>query len=166
MNSKILIIGHGRHGKDSLAEYWRDRFGMTFRSSSMAAAEIFIYQKLKDSLGYSTLEECYEDRHNYRDLWYEMICEYNKTNPSRLAEQILLVADCYVGMRDSREIKCCLIKGLFDIVVWVDASERVPLESASSFQITKDLADVIIENNGSLAEFQTRAERFGKLIWK
>jgi len=42
-------------------------------------------------------------------------------------------------MRSRLEIEDCLNKGVFDLVIWVDASERLPLEDASSF-------DIIIEN--------------------
>ena len=58
----ILILGHARFGKDSAAEYFRDNFGMTFQSSSMAAAEIFIFDELKDKYEYTTLEECFEEQ--------------------------------------------------------------------------------------------------------
>ena len=39
----LLIIGHGRHGKDTLAEIFAEHYRMTFKASSMAASEIFIY---------------------------------------------------------------------------------------------------------------------------
>ena len=42
----ILIIGHARHGKDTVAEFLEEIFGLTFMSSSQAAADIFIYEVL------------------------------------------------------------------------------------------------------------------------
>ncbi len=62
----ILIIGHGRHGKDTLAELIQVYTGFTFKSSSESAAEIFIYDALKEKYGYKSFIECYEDRHNHR----------------------------------------------------------------------------------------------------
>ena len=41
LNVKLLVIGHKRHAKDTLAEIFRDKFGLTFESSSQAAANIF-----------------------------------------------------------------------------------------------------------------------------
>ena len=61
-----------------MAEMLRDKFGMTFESSSQAAADIFLYDLLKDKYGYNTPEECFEDRMNHRAEWYEAICDYNK----------------------------------------------------------------------------------------
>jgi hypothetical protein len=70
---KLMILGSARHGKDSMAEILRDEFGMTFESSSQAASDIFLYDLMKEKYGYETSEECFEDRHNHRQEWYEAI---------------------------------------------------------------------------------------------
>ena len=166
MLPKLLIIGNMRHGKDTFAEILRDEFGLTFISSSQAAADIFIYNELKDKYGYKTSVECFEDRINHRQEWYEMICDYNVDDKARLAKGILELADCYVGMRDRGEIDECIKQGLFDLVVWVDASDRLPAEPLSSFNIDKSCADIIIENNGSEADFKEKVLRLGKIFSK
>jgi hypothetical protein len=97
MKTKLCVIGHCRHGKDSFAEILRDSIGLSFMSSSQAAADIFIYDELKDKCGYKTPEECFEDRMNHRTEWYRLICEYNKNDRTRLAKDILSRTDCYVG---------------------------------------------------------------------
>lgn len=153
---KVLILGHGRHGKDSVAEIMRDKYGFSFSSSSYKAAEIFIFDRLKGKFGYKTFEECYEDRNSSnekRALWHDLICEYNREDPTRLAKDILATTDCYVGMRSSREITACLKKQLFDVVIYVDASDRLPLEPEGSFDIdvsemyNQGLVDFTINNN-------------------
>jgi len=163
---KMLIIGHARHGKDSLAEIMNEEFGLTFVSSSQAAADIFLYDLLKDKYGYQNSVECFEDRVNHRQEWYEAICDYNKEDRARLAKGILEMADCYVGMRDRGEILECINQGLFDIIIWVDGSGRLPLEDASSFNIDKTCADIIIENNGTFEEFKEKVVRLGKFLKK
>jgi hypothetical protein len=159
---KLLILGHARHGKDSLAEILRDRCGLTFLSSSQAAARIFLFDKLKDKYDYTTYEECFNDRVNHREEWYQEICAYNESNRAQLAEDILGLADCYVGMRDAEEFEASVCRQLFDLIIWVDASSRVPLESSSSFNITMDhpAINVIINNNGSYDEFVEKVENF------
>lgn len=164
--SKLLIIGHGRHGKDSFAEILRDEFGLQFQSSSQAAADIFIYDMLKQKYGYETPEDCYEDRSNHRAEWYDLICEYNKNDKAKLAKDILKRTDCYVGMRDREEIRECINQGLFDLIIWVDASERLPLEASDSFNIDKSCADVIIDNNGTKEDFYEKVMRLGKILSK
>lgn len=161
---RLLIIGNARHGKDTLAEILRDKYGLRFISSSQAAANIFIYDKLKGKYGYKTPEECFNDRVNRRPEWYKLIVDYNKDDKTKLARGILNMADCYVGMRDRVEIVECIREKLFDLIIWVDASERLPLEDKSSFNIDKDLADIIIENNTSILDFEERVNRLGLLL--
>jgi dephospho-CoA kinase len=163
---KLLIIGSARHGKDSMAEILQEYFNLKFKSSSQAAADIFIYDVLKDKYGYKTPEECFEDRVNHRAEWHQLICDYNIDDKARLAKGILEHADSYVGMRDSREIKECINQNLFDLIVWVDASERLPPEDVSSFNIKKSDADIIIENNGTYDEFKEKVIRLGNALIK
>lgn len=161
---KLLIIGHARHGKDTCAEILRDEIGMTFTSSSMKAAEIFIYDELKDKYGYESFEECFEDRVNHRAEWHDLIIEYNRTDKARLAKDILSESDCYVGMRSGEEIDECVSQGIFDLVIWIDASDRLPLEPKDSFNINKSFADVIIDNNSTEEIFYKRVKRLSKII--
>ena len=163
---KFLVVGHKRHGKDSFAEILNEEFGFKFKSSSLAASEIFLYEALKDKYGYETPEECFEDRVNHRSEWYTLICEYNKDDKTRLAKEILKTADCYVGMRDDKEIEECMNQGLFDLIIWVDASKRLPLESSYSFNIDISVADIIIENNGTFEDFKEKVIRLGKILLK
>lgn len=165
-NIKLCVIGNCRHGKDSFAEILNQEFGYTFESSSQAAANIFLYDLLKDKYGYLTPEECFEDRMNHRQEWYEAICDYNKDDKAKLAKGILERSDCYVGMRDRGEIEECIKQGLFDLVIWIDASERLPLEDASSFNIDKSCADIIVDNNGTETQFRERVKRLGKILKK
>ena len=162
---RLLIIGHGRMGKDSMAEILRDEYGMTFESSSQSASDIFLYDLLKEKYGYETSEECFEDRHNHRQEWHEAIKEYNKDDKAKLAKGIVERTGCYVGMRDREEIKECVKQKLFDLIVWVDASDRLPEEPATSFNIDKSCADVIIENNGTYEEFYEKVLRFGDIVF-
>lgn len=162
---KILILGNARHGKDTLAELFNQHFGLTFMSSSQASADFFLYNQLKDKYGYTTSEECFEDRVNHREEWYQSICDYNKDNRARLAQDILSRSDCYVGMRDKEEFKECVKRKLFDIIIWVDASKRLPLEPGTSFNIDMSDADIIVENNGTFEEFVEKSKRIGKALF-
>lgn len=162
----ILIIGHGRHGKDAVAEYFADTFGMTYKSSSQAAAEIFIYDELKDNYGYKNFNECFEDRINRRAEWYQMITRYNSVDRAKLAKRILFNNQCYVGMRDSDEITECIRQRVFDLIIWVDASKRLPPESSDSFNIDISCADIVIDNNGTLNQLKEKLFRIGSILFQ
>lgn len=165
MSRKYLIIGDGRSGKDTLAEMWRDNHGLTFKSSSMAAAEIFIFDLLEVPHNYGSFEECYSDRHNHRQLWHDLICEYNKEDKARLAKDILKNNAAYVGMRSGEEIRECLKQELFDLVIWVEGYPRVPRESRKSSQVTPEDAHIIINNYGTLEEFTEKALYLGNALF-
>lgn len=161
----LLIISGKRSGKDTMVEILNKEFGLKYTASSQACADIFIYDDLKEKYGYQTPEECFEDRVNHRAEWYNMICDYNKDDKARLAKEILKETNCYVGMRDRDEITECLKQKVFDLVIWVDASERVEPESSDSFNIDKSCADIVIDNNGTEQEFYERVMRLGKILF-
>ena len=159
---KILVLGSKRNGKDSLAELLNEDFGMTFKSSSEMANELFIYDELKSEYNYNSIEECFEDRHNHREEWYEMICDYNKDDKSRLSKDILNKYDCYVGMRDLEEFEES--KDLFDLIIWVDASKRI-LEGDSTNKISIDEAHIVLTNNGTFEEFKSKSKVIGNILF-
>lgn len=156
---KVYIVGNGRHGKDSVAEILRGSLGLSFCSSSFFMAKLFIYDALKVSLGYTSFEECYEDRHNHRRTWHELICSYNAKDPARLSREIFKEYDIYVGIRSNLELEEARREGLVDLVIWVDALGREPAESPESFDINRSQADFIIDNNGSEEELRARIDK-------
>lgn len=150
---KLLIIGHARHGKDTVAEILRDHHGLKFVSSSYFAAERVVRPALAAcGIEYPTLDDCYADRMNYRAFWYEAIKAYNRGGTSRLAEDILTENDMYVGMRSATEYHAS--KHLFDKILWVDASGRgLPPEPVSSMDIEFNPDEmVLVPNHGTLED--------------
>ena len=131
---KLLIIGHARHGKTEAAKILKRERGFQFKDSSKAAAEIFLYDKLKDKYGYKDFKECYEDRVNHREEWFDNICRFNKKDPARLAKEIMKEADIYCGMRSNREIQKCINDNVFDHIVEI-FNPHLPKESPESFDI-------------------------------
>lgn len=162
-HTKLLVIGHARHGKDTFCE---NAAPLTYKSSSMAALELFLYRELQIVYGfnYKSVREAYEDRVNYRELWHNAIWNYNIDNPSQLAEDILEESNIYCGMRKLEELQACKEKGLFDLIIWVDASKRLPPESTDSMDITIDDADIVITNNGTEAEFIVKVRKLIQLL--
>ncbi len=146
---KLLIIGHGRHGKDTVAEMIRDKMGLRFTSSSMFVAEEMIWNAWgKDR--YDTFEEMYDDRANFRKTWADLISAYNTPDKTKTAATMLGRGfDLYVGMRKFDELSACVEAKLFDHIIWVDASNRVPLEGKDSMDLKQIHADMVINNNDS-----------------
>lgn len=146
---KLLIIGYGRHGKDTVAEFLRDDYGFKFTSSSLFVAQEVMW----DNWGvakYPDFDAMFEDRSNHRVLWMEMISAYNTPDKTKTAKTMMDRGfDLYVGMRRLDELEACKAAEIFDAIIWVDASERHPPETGS-MDITLDNAfpDYVLDNNG------------------
>ncbi len=159
---KIFVIGHGRHGKDTVGEIIQEICGLTFESSSMFCAEHVVIPWLKKlGITYDSLDECYADRANHRVQWYEAIRDYNKDNEARLASAIFDKYDMYVGIRSRVEFLAA--RSLSDLSIWVEASERVPQVDPTCKILSTD-CDIIIDNNGTEEDLRGKMVRLLKLI--
>lgn len=155
----IAIIGHMRSGKDELGLIIEEFTDLKAISSSWILNKEFLFDLLnsKYNKGYKTLQESFDDRVNNREIWFNEIKAFNTPDKTATARLILKEANIYTGMRSNDEIQACLEANLFDLVIWVDASQRVPDEPVKSFNISKDVAHIIIDNNGTLEQFRQRA---------
>jgi hypothetical protein len=160
---KIILLGYARHGKDTVAEMLRDRYGLRFQSSSMFCAEKVLmphfsryplegeYSHTHDRVyrSYRSVNDCYADRVNFRDVWYDQIEAYNSPDKARLCRELFAAGnDIYVGMRSAEEFRAA--EALADLVVWVDRSQHLPPEDKSSCTVTPNMADYVLDNNGTL----------------
>ena len=147
---KLLVIGHGRHGKDTVCEILRDNYGFQFQSSSEFCAQKFIYEELKHKYGYTSYKQCYTDRHNHRSEWFDMIHAYCQDDYARLGRDIFAANDIYCGLRNRAEFHAMRNTGVFDYCIWVDRSDHLPSESRSSMNLEIWMADYVIDNNSTL----------------
>ena len=159
---KLMIVGHGRHGKDTLADGFRE-LGWSCKDSSLASAEVFLFDELKDSMGYPTVEACWADRHNHRALWYRLIAQYNSEDNCRLMRAIYEANDIYVGIRSRRELMSGLSQGLIDLVIWVERPGHDP-ESDSSMTIRRADSDIVVYNDGTEDELKKKAKRLATVF--
>ena len=147
---KLLVIGHGRHGKDTVCEILRDKYNYTFESSSKFCSKLFIYDNLKDKYNYKDEEQCYADRHNHRAECYNAICDYNNPDAATLGREMFKEYDIYCGLRNKREFFAMQNTGVFDYAIWVDRSEHLPPENKDSMSLEQWMADYTIDNNRDL----------------
>lgn len=161
---KLLIVGHGRHGKDTVCEILKNEFDFNFDSSSAFCARKFIYDALKDKYGYTSYEQCYIDRHNHRAEWYDMIHDYCKDDHARLGREIFSEHDIYCGLRNKAEFHAMRNAGVFDYCIWVDRSDHLPLEAESSMNLEIWMADYVIDNNHTLELLQLHTRQLGHFL--
>lgn len=169
---KIHICGYGAKnrskenpestGKDYLAEKLSESLGLSYCGSSEFVAEHLIYPIMKDR--YSSWQECFADRHagDNRKFWHDLIKAYNSEDSGRLAKEIFASYDIYVGIRDRNEFMSSM--EICDIAIWVDATKRIEPEDNSSCDVTSAMCDIVIENNGTLEEFDNKIARLARAL--
>jgi hypothetical protein len=152
----ILVIGSARHGKTTVSQILSEEFGLLFKDSTEAICEILIFDRLSKKYGYETIGECYEDRVNKRNEWFEIINDYSSTDGIKLYREVMSNNNIYCGMRESSHIEQCIREGVFDFVIGV-YNPRLPLESRDSFNASiLDQSDYIIINKGCISELREK----------
>ena len=165
MLPKLLVVGHGRHGKDTVCEML-EKYGYTFQSSSKFCSELFIYNELKDKYGYANEDKCYEDRHNHRAEWYDMIHNYCKNDLARLGRNLFAQNNIYCVLRNKREFFAMQNEEIFDYAIWVDRTDHLPTEDPSSMSIEQWMCDYTIDNNGDLERLQLNVDTLIRTIFR
>jgi hypothetical protein len=162
-NPRLLIMGYARHGKDTVCELLRDRYGYRFTSSSMFCAEHVVLPASRDAIEmpfYDDAGACFEDRVNHRKFWFDTITAYNTPDKSRLGREIFESFDIYCGIRNAEEFQALKLGRSFDLAIWVDASDRVASEGADSCTVMPSMADYVLDNNGTVEELGVSLGKF------
>ena len=157
MKPKLMIVGHARHGKDTVCSILAD-YGYTWISSSWACGEITVWPLLQGQ--YPDYQACFDDRHNRREVWFNAIKAYNTPDETRLGREIYKANDIYCGIRRFEELSALKEAHVIDFVIWIDASKRMPPEDKSSCTVHPFQAHYILDNNGTLQDLRIRV---GKL---
>lgn len=144
----VLIIGHSEHGKSEVAKALCQHFGWTEGESSYVCKEIVFAELIKRGYTYATPQEAWEDRRNNKQVWKDIIKDYNKDDLAKLIKKIFSDNEIYVGLRDGEEFTTGYMTGEMDVIVYVDAWIRKPDFDTNNLDIPKGMADVIIDNNG------------------
>jgi hypothetical protein len=154
----ILIIGAGEHGKNSVCDYIKEKTGWSEGCSSYVSKVLIFEEMTKRGFHYPDSQTCWEDRRNHRALWKQLIREYNTPQLDRLIVQIFKDKEMYVGLRDKDEFLTGCVNGRFDIIVFVDAEERLGIADPDDCSIPKGVSDIIIDNNGTKEELLEQME--------
>jgi hypothetical protein len=151
----LAIVGHGRAGKDTAAEWLRDHTHLKFKGGCSYTGCDYVAKKLGLSW-----HEAWRTRHELRMDWYRILNEYREGDPSRLVRDCLEHSDIVCGIRDRMEMIAAKKEGLLDLIVWID--RPVPVDPTVTFTIED--ADVIIRNYSGFDDFYARLRRFSNVL--
>jgi len=156
---QIVICGHGRCGKDTASQWFMEHTRLRFHESTSEAAAQLCYQRLREKYGYYSVEQAFEDRHNHRKEWAEIIWAYNEPDGLTLYRDMLEANDILNGVRKASELEALRTHLLVDLVIWIDRD--VPNDP--SLEMDSSVADIIIDNNGTLADLHQKLSRFARV---
>lgn len=171
---RLVIGGHAGHGKDEVCEIISQITGWKFDSSSKIAADVGIFDEiikdepLYDVYGLPCLEEgrtnLLTNKNHFRAEMFRLIQEYNTPDKTRLMKTVFERSSMYCGIRCREEFLSAKADGIVDFSIWVDSTDRVPPEPASSISVLKSDFDVILDNNGNLHELYYKLSRLVSML--
>jgi hypothetical protein len=158
---KLIVVGHGGHGKDVFASMLADYWPLAVASSSHFVAMRAVWPILGGD--YDDFDSFYADRRNRRVEWTKLIREYNTPDLCRLGRELFALHDVYVGPRNRDEYMAMKAAKLFDYSVWVDASERLP--ETPEMEIRSTDCEDFIDNNGPLKRLKPQVIALGTHLY-
>jgi hypothetical protein len=154
-NLKLLVIGHARHGKDTVADMMCQQYGLRAVSSSWFLAERVVQPFLANKgITYASIDQCFADRANRRADWYDAVKAFNNPDLTALGRAIWAENDIYIGLRNRAELHANRNAATFDIAIWVDRSDHLPPEDRSSMTLEPWMADFVLDNNRGIEDLR------------
>lgn len=164
---KIGICGLGRSGKDTAAEFLASITGLKYTAGTSWWARHLVFDwfcKCDENLGsgptYMDADECWRDRHRFRNQWAKIIGEYNANDPVRLYRDCIAEQNFLTGVRWQHEFNAIKAAGLCDLWVYIERPGCVD----STCEIKPEDCDVTIHNHGTLDEFHGKLRRFASIL--
>ena len=176
------ISGHGESGKDEFAKMLAEITGFSFLTSTSEIVKWAWWSEIQKGLWarnrggpgplpgceriaiepdeYTSIDDFYADRRNRRDWWERYIGSYNtfydpEEGIATYKRTIEAGNDFLCGIRQAREFSQCR-KSLIDFAVWVERP-GIPIDPTQEYGA--DQCDLVINNDGSLADLRTAAEK-------
>ncbi len=146
----LAFVGHGRSGKDTACELFRDRFGGRFAGG----CSFTVLPHIAADLG-KTPEQAFAERHLDRMFWYEWCNRYRAQDPARIIRESLAHSGVICGVRDRLELLTAMDEGLIDLVVWVERD--VPPDPTLKIHLAD--ADIVVRNDASQDVYERRLAR-------
>jgi hypothetical protein len=154
----LAVLGYGRAGKDTAAEYLCAQTGLVYAGSSSDRLCRFVAH----AAGIGE-KEAFAERHSHRAFWKDVGDLIRGLDLLLLVRIALGWGDMAVGLRGGHEVRNCPKAGV-DVRVWVE-NGRVPPDFTVEF--TADDCDLVVPNNGPVEEFHANLRQaLPQMPWK
>lgn len=153
----ILITWNPWSGKDTVCHLINKYTSLSRTSSSMYAFYLFLRDDVL-SRKYETQDEAILNKDKDREIRNNAIKDYNLTDSSRLAREIMKDYNIYNWMRSKKEFYAS--EHLFDLIIHV---ERVwTWKKFNEIWLTH--VDMVIPNNWELDDLERKVKKICKLL--
>jgi len=153
----ILIVGKGRSGKDTSAEFLAGLYNLPETKS----ASLIIAPLVASMVGLPE-DVVYKDRHSKTDFWIKACHAIRGSDLPCLARWCLGTGDIVIGLRGKEEFVSVMQNRICELSVWIE--RNVPADYTVEF-LRRD-CDVVIENNEELSQLYRRLSNFGRICYK
>ncbi len=177
----VLVLGHARHGKDTVADFLLKLTESSYASSSEVAIQLLEEQiverlRLTDNELYYQFKEFFVTsglprwraimdfryQKGMREILFDAIREFTKDDPSRLAVEVFASGSAiYVGMRSKVEFEAS--RGLFDYVLGV-IRPFMAAEPTMQIDVQRE-SDCVLLNDSDLDELARQVYEFAKTAY-
>jgi len=151
----FAILGMGRSGKDTAAEYICAATGLKYGGSSSNNLVKFVAHATEG-------EESvvWAERHQNREFWITVGHMVRGKDLSLLARMILGDGDFAVGLRGRQELHGAVKDNTIDASIWI-ANPRAAMDPTVEF--AAEDCDFMISNHGSYLEFYRKLDKLIEL---
>jgi len=160
---KVLLVGHGRSGKDEAGEWFSRETLLKFSGS----ASKYLLPFVAAELGLAE-DVAYAKRHDMRDDWYRIGNRLREEDRLILVNQALQHGDVVAGIRSKVELADVIALQLVAHVVWIERQDT-PLDPTLDFTLQDCLNYLsrarnsmqlhVVFNNADLPTFHARLRR-------
>jgi hypothetical protein len=151
----LAILGMGRAGKDTTAEYLGEVTKLTYAGSSSNRLCKFVAHMTG-----LTEEQAFAERHQHREFWIKAGHAIRGCDLTLLARINLGWGDMAIGLRGRHELHGCKRDGVIDAAIWIE--KAVPADPTVEF--TAGDCDMMIPNNGSYSELYRKLDKLVELL--
>jgi len=148
---KLMLVGHGRAGKDEAGEWFARNTSLTFAGTTSK----YLCKHVSRELGVPE-DECYATRHENRELWWRIGKKVREQDPGCLIRESLAHGDVIGGVRDLAEVIYARESRCVDLIIWI-ARDSAPTDPTVEFNSSH--CDMIIENHWGLDVYHERLKR-------
>jgi hypothetical protein len=134
---KLAIVGHGRSGKDTAAEWFHRHTTIRYG----VGTSWIICEHVAAATGRS-VQDVFDHRHGDRPTMRRIGDELRESDPAYLARETLKRGDIANGIRARIEIEATQRERLVDLTIWIDSD--VPEDPTLEFDAS--VADIIVHN--------------------